>query len=164
MTITRKALSRSSLFLLGAAALVLLGANGETTSGVQGVYPLDRQTTAYRSTISAVDSTGSASVATNVPDMLLDGRKNIPVSARFSDPDGTCKVRLYHYWKTAGGTYYFLGSSDEITLASSGAQDATGAYTAPTFVFDSMGARVVKVVVTQLPTSGTLNALWAGSF
>lgn len=167
------AASRKASFLgVFATALVLaltlgLGrgqaANNEDNQGaVPSGYKFDRQTAVFRS-VAAVDSTGATSVSTGVTDFAVLGRQNVPVSARFSAASQTCKVRVYHYWKTTAGTYYFLGCSEEITLTGSSVQDATPEYVAPTYVFDSAGANVVKVVVTTMPTAGTLK-LWVGSF
>lgn len=155
---------------LVAAFAVLLGvawaADDEPANTGQGVstgYKFDRQLAAFRSSISAVDSTGSVSAAANTTEFGALGRINIPVSARFSTASATVTVRLYGYWKNLAGTNTFLGCSDPITLTASSVQDAGSLYAAPTYVFDSFGANYVRLVVVTAPSSGTVN-FWVGSY
>ncbi len=147
-----------------AFARIARGADGESAdlkTAASSGYKFDRQTAAFRSTISAVDSTGSVSAA-SLASLEVGGRVNVPVSARFTAANQTCKVRLYAYWLD-GSTNRFLGCSDEVTLTGSTVQDSSGHYVAPTYVFDSYGAWSLRVVVTDAPDAGTVS-FWAGSY
>lgn len=142
------------------AAFVFTGASGESAGvggGVSLGYKPDKQTAVYRSGISSVDSSGSAAVHA-LTAFDNPGRSNIPVSARFSDPDSSCVVKLYAYNGTT-----VLGVSDPITLTAGTSQDAGGLYMAPSYVFDSLGGGNLRIAVLTAPTSGTVS-LWVGSY
>lgn len=143
-------------------------ADDESASIGQGVstgYKFDRQTVAKRTGVAVVDTAATTASDANLAtagEFGAEGRINISVSARFSDSGQTCKVRLVSAWWTTAGTYVVTGVSDEITLAASSLTRG-GKYVAPTYVFDSAGARSVFLVVTQAPGAGTVD-FWMGSY
>ena len=159
-------------FLLGALLTVLVSQglssvraenDGDALGTQPAAWKFDKQIAAFRSTISAVDSTGSTSAASGTA-FKVNGRKNLPLSARFTTAAEDCKVFLYYYWSPdRGTTNYFLGCSNEITLTAGAVQDANGHYVAPTYVFSGNGAYSVRVVVSEAPSSGTVS-FWLGSF
>lgn len=140
------------------------GASGQSstpsTPPNQQGYRLDQQTAAFRSGLNAADSTNLSTCLATTEFVLL-GSRNIPVSARFSAASQTCKVRILYVYKPSANN--ILGISEEITLTGTALTDAGGLYTAPTTVFDGMGASHARILLTSAPASGTVD-LWAGSF
>lgn len=165
MTPLRLALLCCSLLLAGLLLRPVQAENGGDSLGAAiQTWKFDRQVEAFREGVATVDSTGAASVLSSGTEFVIGGRKNLPLSGRFTTAAATVKVRLYYYWSPdSGTTNYFLGCSDEITLTASGVQDGDGLYAAPTWVFSGMGAWSCYLVVTEAPSSGTVD-FWLGSF
>ena len=131
-------------------------------------YLWDRQTASFRTNLQTADTlTSAATLAT--PAFVLNGRQNLTVSARFTDPSVTCQVAVVWIWNRAaiGGvsSNVITGVSSTLTCtgaASSGFRDADGNYMAPTLNFDGNGASHARVVLVTAPATGLVN-LWAGS-
>jgi len=134
------------------------GATGESAQingATSGGYKPDKQTALLRDTnIAVVDTLTHANVVT-LPYLDVQGRKNVPISARFSASSQTCKVRLAYYaWD--GTSYFLLGLGPEYTLTGTAFTDANGRYVAEDLILDSRGAARIFLLVTSAPGSGNV--------
>lgn len=142
---------------------------GPTTiqQGVADAYRTDRQTTYFRSGVTAADAAATtmsdANLAAcgefdlNTPGTVGASRQTVSVSARFSAASRSCKVRWVAGHKTTAGVLWILGMSDEVTLTGTSAYVRDTRYPAPTCLFDSYGGNVGYLVVTDPPASGTVS-------
>lgn len=150
---------------MGLTARAADGESASVSNAVSTGYKFDRQTAAFRTGVAVVDTAATTMSDANLTACGVfdaEGRINIPVSARFSVASRTCKIRLVSAWYTTSGTWLVTGMSDEVTLTGSGIQRSSK-YVAPNYVFDSYGGRVVFILVTEAPASGTVD-LWVGSY
>lgn len=130
--------------ILGLAGIVL-AANQETFKADSRVvvgYNLDRQTSQYRE-VAAVDTTGIAAIR-SLGAFHVNGRKNVSVSVRTEAAASAVTFRVYAFYGDV-----LLGQSVDVTVTSTEAQDDNLLFIAPTYVSDSFGADIIRVVVTD---------------
>jgi hypothetical protein len=144
-------------------------ADGELANVGQAVstgYKFDRQTVVFRDDIAVVDTAATTLSDVNLaltPRFDVEGRVNVPVSARFSTAAATVKVRWVAGWYD-GTTFYMTNMSPEITFTAPAAGlQRNSLYTPASYVFDSYGGRVGYLVVTDAPSAGTVD-FWVGSY
>lgn len=138
-------------------------ADGQRANVVQTValgYQEDRQTEAFRTSISAVDTKTAAFLLT-LPTFDAEGRKNVSVTPCLSASGATVSFRLA--FRNVAGTD-ILGITDPLTWTSSDVTNAAGQYLCPTYTFSSTGFYKLTVICSTAPSSGTCPALNVGSY
>lgn len=139
------------------------GADGESSNIVTNVgtgYKFDRQTVAtpvHRSNVTAADSNNIATFTAAVTEFDVGGRRNLPVSVRFTNAAQSVTIRYVAYYRdkpTAAGSAFMKDMTDTVTLTATSVTDADGRYVAPTWVFDSLGASHGRIQVTSPPGAG----------
>lgn len=177
--------SKGELLLLAAFFLALFRAwppeaqaedGGAATIG-QGVathYRSDRQTAAFRTSISVVDT-----AATTLSDANLtscgefdlgevgvkgSARKTIMVTPYFSTASATVSVTVYTAWKAdpATATYTGVKRQGPYTFTAASSAVRSSRYLAETIFVDSTAANVAFFVVSTAPSAGTVD-LYCGS-
>lgn len=148
---------------------VVKAANNESAGlggGVSVGYKADRQTALFRDDVAVVDTAATTVSGTNLnltPQFGVNGRKNVTVSARFTDAAATVSVTYVACYEDDTGAVTPLGYLGPITLTApaSGFRVNT-LYTAQTYVFDSLGGNTGFLLVSTAPSAGTVD-FWVGS-
>lgn len=150
------------------------GDPGYPTGGniVASGYNRDRQTAAFRSGLVAADSTSVTTLLSTLTigganDLMVNGRPNISISARFSTGGGTntCKFRLLWLYIQSSGTITVLGLSPELQAnATTFTDQTTGNFIASELFFDGHGCTDAYVILTAAPSGGGSVDVWCGTF
>ncbi len=167
------------LFLVGAkcwppAVMAENGGSALIGQGVATSYRSDRQTTAFRTGISAVDTASvtlsDANLTTctefecGLTGVLGAARKTISVTPYFSTASATVSITCYTAWKADPATATYTGVKRQGPIVFTAASSAvrSSRYLGETYFFDSTGANVAFFVVSTAPSAGTVD-LWCGS-
>lgn len=163
-------MNRFSILVLGALAIGALAcssppgraADGQGASVVQVValgYLEDRQTAAFRTTVTADTLTTAAILAT--PALTLDGRKSISVTPCLSNSGATITF-VVAYVNRAGTDV--LAVTDPVTLTSGSVRNLAGEYLCPAFDFTARGFYHARIVCVTGASAGTCPHLNIGSY
>lgn len=164
MNLARSLTLAAGILLGGLLACSIPGqaADGQKAGVVQCVslgYQEDRQTTAFRSTVTADTNTAAGILA--LPAFGCQGRKNISVTPCLSAAGATISFKIA-YVNTAGTDV--LALTDPVVFTSSTTPNAAGEYLCPAYDFSSRGYYSVRIVCTTSASSGTCPHVNVGSY
>lgn len=150
-------------------AVVVKPAHGENGApfqpgSLQTVGAIDKQPAGavYRYGLSSADAAQITTASFSNPTIPefdnAAGRQTIPATAFFTNAGATVSVYLVAYWRDPSGIVTGFKVSPVVLFTAPAAlpRDPSGNYVAPTYAFDAMGGRFLRLYMATATSAGTV--------